>query len=282
MQVYLNGTVMPMEEARISPLDRGFLYGDSVYEVLRAYDGAPFRLEAHLARLGYSLGELRMGAYLAPLAEVPARLLRENGLTRGQALVYIQVTRGAPAVRSHAFPPPGVPPTIFAYAWAFSGKPEWYDPGVRLITVPDVRWSRCDIKVTALTANVQAHQRAVDEAAHEALLIRDGVVLEGTLSSVFMVFDSAVLTAPLSNYILPSITREAVLELCRAEGIPVRETPVFEHDLKDAEEVFLGSTVHEIAPVSAIDGRALPSARPVTERLRRAFRALVERETRTP
>jgi D-alanine transaminase len=279
MTVYLNGKYLPMSEARISPLDRGFLYGDSVYEVLRAYGGTPFRLEAHMARLGYSLGELRMGAYLQPLHEVPARLLGSNGLETGEALVYLQVTRGAPAVRSHAFPATDVPPTIFGYAWAFSGKREWYDPGVRAITVPDVRWSRCDIKVTALTPNVQAHQRALDAGAHEALFVRDGAVLEGSLSSLFTVFEGQVLTAPLSNYILPSITREVVLEICGELGIPVRETPVFEHDLPEAEEAFLASTVHEIAPISRIDAREMPRERPVTTRVREAFRALVARET---
>lgn len=275
--VYLNGQFLPEDQAHISPLDRGFLFGDSVYEVIRAYHGTPFRLEEHFARLAYSLGEMRIGAYLSPLKEVPARLVAENGLEGKDALVYLQVTRGA-APRSHAFPPPDVKATIFGMAWAFTPNPAWRDPGVSVILVPDVRWSRCDIKVTSLIGNVLAHQRAVDAGAHEALLVRDGAVLEGTLSSLFGVFEGEVRTAPLSNYILPSITRSVTLELCRAEDIPVREAPIYDHEVPQAEELFIASTTHELSPVCAVGDRPLTRERPVTEKLQRLFREAVERE----
>ncbi|MDP3774455.1 MAG: aminotransferase class IV [Gemmatimonadales bacterium] len=275
--VYLNGHFMPEDQALISPLDRGFLFGDSVYEVIRAYRGLPFRIEEHFARLAYSLGELRIGAYLSPLKELPSQLIAENDLGGSNALVYIQVTRGV-APRSHAFPPPDVKATIYGRTWAFEPPAAWSDPGLSVILVPDVRWSRCDIKVTALTANVLAHQRAVESGAHEALLVRDGVVLEGTLSSLFGVFEGEVRTAPLSNYILPSITRALVLELCRTEGIPVREVPIYEHEIHRAEELFVASTVHEVGSIHDVQGRALPAERPVTDQLQRLFRAAVERE----
>ncbi len=278
--VYLNDQLLPLAEARLSPLDRGFLYGDAVYEVIRCYGGVPFRLEGHMARLAYSLGEMRIAASASALREVPARLVAANRLGAGQALVYLQVSRGAPAVRQHAFPPPDVPPTVFGYAWAFAPRPEWTTPGLTVILVPDVRWSRCDIKVTSLIPNAMGHQRALEGGAHEALFVRDGVVLEGTLSSLFAVVAGEVRTAPLSNYVLPSITRAAVLELCRDAGIPVREAPIFEHELSRAEELFVASTVHEIAPIRAVDGRALPVAQPVTRRLMGLLTELIARETR--
>lgn len=275
---YLNGQFLPLADAKLSPLDRGFLYGDAVYEVFRCYGGVPFRLDAHMARLSYSLGEMRIAASAASLQEVPGRLVQADNLGGGDALVYLQVSRGAPAVRSHAFPPPDVPPTVFAYAWAFKGKSEWYDPGLLVRTVHDVRWSRCDIKVTSLIPNVMAHQGAIESGGHEAIFVRDGVALEGTLSSLFVVLDGELRTAPLTNYILPSVTRAAVLELCAGLGIPVREIAVFADDLPRVEEAFMAGTVHEVAPVHSLDGRVLPVERTITRRLQQAFRELVARE----
>jgi D-alanine transaminase len=277
--VYLNGQFLPLEQARISPLDRGFLYGDSIYEVIRAYRGKPFLLDEHFGRLADCLAKMRMGAYLSPLKNVPARLVAENDLS-GDALIYLQVTRGAPPARAHAFPPPDTKATVFAYAWGFTPNAEWADPGVALLVVPDDRWARCDIKVTALTPNVLANQRAKDHGCHEAVYVRDGVLTEGTHNNFFAVIGGEVRTLPLTNLILPGITRAAVLDLCRQHGIPVRETPVFEHELEVAEELFITGTVAEVAPVRRINGRDLPKERPVTDRIRRLFRELVERETR--
>jgi D-alanine transaminase len=276
--VYLNGQFLPLEQAHISPLDRGFLYADSIYEVIRAYRGKPFLLDEHFGRVADCLAKMRMGIHLSPLKDVPARLLAENGLT-GDALIYIQVTRGAPPVRSHAFPPPEVKATVFSYAWGFTPNAEWADPGVAILLVPDDRWARCDIKVTALTPNVLANQRARDHGCHEAVYVREGVLTEGTHNNFFAVFDGEVRTLPLTNHILPGITRAAVLDLCRQHGIPARETPIFDHELPDAEELFITGTVAEVAPVNKLDGRQLSKERPVTDRIRRLFRELVERET---
>ena len=276
--VYLNGQFLPLEQAHISPLDRGFLYADSIYEVIRAYRGKPFLIEEHFGRVADCLGKMRMGTYLSPLKEVPGRLLEENAL-KDDALIYIQVTRGAPPVRSHAFPPPETKATVFAYAWGFTPNAEWADPGVSIAIMPDDRWARCDIKVTGLTPNVMANQRARDQGAHEAVYVRDGVLTEGTHNNFFAVFEGEVRTLPLTNYILPGITRAAVLDLCRQHGIPARETPIFDHELPRAEELFITGTVAEVAPVHKLDGRVLPKERPVTDRIRRLFRDLVERET---
>ena len=274
--VYLNGQYLPDDRALISPLDRGFTYGDGVYEVIRAYNGRIFLLAEHFSRLASSCAKLRIGAHLTPLEAVPERLLRENGLG-GDALIYLQITRGA-APRSHLFPPPDTKPTVFAMAWAFKPNPALADPGAITVLEPDVRWSRCDIKVTSLIPNSFAAQRARDLGGHEGLFVRDGVVLEGSLSNFFAVFDGEVRTAPLSNYILPGITRAVVLDLCREHGIPFRETPVFATELGDADELFLTSTVYDVVPIDCVDGRKLPAERPVTRRLAQLFRAVVERE----
>ncbi|HXY70671.1 MAG TPA: aminotransferase class IV [Gemmatimonadales bacterium] len=274
--VYLNGRYLPDDQALISPLDRGFTYGDGVYEVIRAYNGRIFLLAEHFARLASSCAKMRIGAHLTPLEAVPAKLLEANGLG-GDALIYVQITRGT-APRSHLFPPPDTKPTVFAMAWAFKPNPALADPGASAVLEPDVRWSRCDIKVTSLIPNSFAAQRARDLGAHEGLFVRDGAVLEGSLSNFFAVADGEVRTAPLSNYILPGITRAVVLDLCRDHGIPCRETPVYATELPDADELFLTSTVYDVVPIDCLDGRRLPADRPVTRRIAQLFRGVVERE----
>ena len=275
---YLNGDYLPLDRARISPMDRGFLYGDAVYEVIRVYRGRIFLLEAHFGRLEASLARMRMGAYLTPLHEVPRQLLARNDLRDADALVYVQVSRGTSAARHHYFPPPDTPPTIFAYAWAYTPSPAMLDPGVTVITVSDDRWARCDIKTTALVPNVLANQRAREAGAQEAIFVRDGALTEGTHSNIWAVVDGEVRTPPLTNYILMGITRMALLEVCRTAGIPVRETPIFQHELADADELFITSTVSDVAPVARIDGRVMPRERPVTDRLVRLFAERVARD----
>src|SRR5262245_2637835 len=218
---YLNGEYLPLEQARISPLDRGFLYGDAVYEVIRVYGGKSFLLAEHFQRLESSLAKMRMGAYLTPLEDVPRQLLAQNALGDKDALIYFQISRGVVERRSHFFPPPDTKPTVFAMAWGFTPNPALSDPGMTIITLPDDRWARCDIKTTALVPNVLANQRAKEAGAHEGVFIRDGAVTEGTLSNVWGVFEGEVRTAPLSNLILPGIKRAATLRLCREAGIPV-------------------------------------------------------------
>lgn len=274
--VYLNGHYLPDDKALISPLDRGFTYGDGVYEMIRAYNGKPFLLSEHFGRLASSCAKMRIGVHLTPLEEVAVRLLKENNLT-GDALIYIQVTRGT-APRSHVFPPADTKPTVFGMAWAFKPNPAFAGPGAIAILEPDVRWSRCDIKVTSLIPNSFSAQRAKELGAHEGLFVRDGVVQEGSLSNFFAVFDGEVRTAPLSNYILPGITRAVVLDLCREHGIDCHETPVFATELGDADELFLTSTPYEVVAIDCLDGKKLPPARPITARLVGLYREVVARE----
>jgi D-alanine transaminase len=273
---YFNGRYLPKDEVRLSPEDRGFLFGDGVYEVIRSYEGKLFALEAHLARMRFGLCELGInGVDVEELGEVAAELVRRNALAQGDATVYLQVTRGA-APRTHFFPDPPVPPTVYAQAGRFTPKG---DPahGIATITVPDVRWARCDIKTVQLLPNCLANQRARASGAQEALFVRDGVVLEGSHSSLFFVFGEEVRTAPKNNYILPSITRDVVLMSCRAAGIPARETPVFVHELPRATEAFLAGTTVEVMPIVRVDGTPVGGGRPgpVTRRLQELFRERV-------
>jgi D-alanine transaminase len=276
--VYFGGAFLPKPEVRISPDDRGFLFADGVYEVARAYRGRFLRLPQHLERLEHGLCALAIGGVrAADLAPVFIELLAKNGLAEADATVYAQITRGA-APRVHAFPDPGVPPTVYAEAKPF--KPRG-DPavGVSVITVPDIRWARCDIKTVGLTANCLANQRAKESGALEALFVRDGVALEATASSFFAVVGGEVRTVPRSNYILPSITRQVVLELCGAHDIPHRETPVFLDDLARASELFLAGTTLEVMPIVRVDGRPVGDGTPgpVAQRLQSLFRAETEK-----
>lgn len=259
--VFLNGDFLPRDEAAISPDDRGFLFSDGVYEVARAYSGRLFELDRHLARLERSLHALRIrGAGERGLGPVCEELLARNGLGGDDALVYLQVTRGS-APRTHRFPDPSVQPTIYGYAWAYSpaGAPE---EGARAITVPDQRWARCDIKTVGLIPNCMASQVAYEEAAAEAIFVRDGIALEGTHTNLFAVFRGVVRTAPLNNYILPGVTRAVVLDLCIEAGYEVDQAPIPIEDLRRADEIFIVGTTTEVTPVTDLDGGAVGAGRP--------------------
>ncbi|HBT97301.1 MAG TPA: D-alanine aminotransferase Dat [Desulfobulbaceae bacterium] len=280
MLAYFNGAYLPVEEIHISPDDRGFLFADGVYEVIRVYKGQPYRLDDHLARLSFSAKQLRLTPNnFSFLAEVARRLLSENGLT-GAATVYLQITRGR-APRQHAFPQPPPPLTIYAAVRPFDERRlrAQQERGIAAITLPDNRWARCDIKTTALTANVMANQEAVERGADEAIFIRDGALLEGSHSNIMAVTDGELRTAPLSNSILPGITRQAVLELCRELGITVREMPVFQNEIPKLTELMALSTTFEVTPVVTLDGQAVAEGLPgvTTKRLGRALRQTVER-----
>lgn len=277
MQVYLNGTYMPYEEARVPVDDRGFLFADGVYEVARVYGGRIFMMDEHLRRMAAGLAALRIElADTAGLTAVAERLLEANGLGGGEATIYIQVTRGA-APRKHAFPA-GVEPTVFVAARPFKEHPRsYFEDGVAAITVPDTRWSRCDIKSVALLPNVLANQQAHEQGAFEALFVRDGVVIEGSHSNLFGVVDGVLLTYPACNYILDGISRRLVLELAAEVGVPAREGPIYAERLTDAAELFLSGTTTEVMPVTRVDGRPVGTGTPgpATRKLMDAFAARI-------
>jgi len=273
MIAYFNGRFLRQEDIRISPEDRGFLFADALYEVVRTYDGRLFEIEAHWARLSYGAKALRFNRQDFPeLTGVAETLLRKNRLTKGDATVYVQVTRGQ-APRSHPFPPQETPLTIYAAACPYSSKGSTGD-GVSVITVSDQRWARCDIKTVGLTANVLAQQQAVDHGAYEALFVRDGAVLEGTHTNFFAVFDGTLVTPPRTNYILGGITRQVILGLCAELSIPVEERPVFESKLLEGDEIMVVGTTTEITPVLRVNGQKLRSGEPgaIARRISKAFR----------
>lgn len=276
MVVYLNGKYLPHGEAAISVEDRGFLFADGVYEVVRIVDGRPHLLREHLERMEAGLEALRVEFHeVEGLAEVARRLIEENSLHAGDAILYLQVTRGA-APRKHAFPPAGTSPTVFAFARPYTPHPEAnFVEGVATITVPDTRWARCDIKSIALLPNVLANQQAHEAGAHEALLVRDGVVLEGSQSNLFAVFDGELVTYPRCNYILAGITRQLVLELAGRLEIPYREAPILLDRLQEADELFLTGTTTEVMPIVTVDGRRIGEGvpGPITRSLLEAYRA---------
>lgn len=276
MITYFNNRFIPQEEIRISPDDRGFLFGDGVYEVIRTYHGKLFKIDEHLRRLERSLREIRIaGVDIETFKDIAEDLLTRNNLRSGDATVYIQVTRGA-ATRKHAFPDNHTSPTVYLSASPFNSSREKSETGVKITLVPDIRWARCDIKSIALLPNVLANQQAAEQGAHEAVFVRDGAVTEGSHSNFCAVFDGELVTYPKSNYILGGITRDVVLNLCRELGIPVREFPVLEKELRHADELMLLSTGSEVMPVVQVDdwlvGDGSPG--PITRKLQKAFREI--------
>jgi D-alanine transaminase len=266
--LYLNGSYMPLAEGRVSVEDRGFLFGDGIYEVIRCYNGRPFRMREHLGRLKTSAAAIDLAIPLADeaIASVCDALGTRSGLR--EATIYLQITRG-PAPRSHAFPK--VPaPTFMAFIRPLAPpSPAQREAGISLISIPDDRWGRCHIKSLNLLANVLAKQKAVAAGAYEGLFVRDGIVTEGTVSNAFAVIGGTVFTHPADNRILHGVTRAAVLEVARASGCAVREEKRSLDDFLAADEVFLTGTTVEVLGVSAIDGKPIGASRPgpVTRRL---------------
>lgn len=274
VQVYLDGQFMPTDEARVSVNDRGFLFADGLYEVIRVYGGRPYLTEPHMDRLRQGLRALRIEIHdLDAIERAALRLLEHNGVT-GDGTIYIQVTRGA-APRSHAFPPKGTRPTVYIAARPITLHPEeyWLD-GVDAITVPDNRWARCDIKSIALLPNVLANEAAHAAGAFEALFVRDGVVLEGSHSNLWGVHRGRVITYPASNYVLPGITRARVFEIAGELGIEAHEGMIYHDALFDMDELFLSGTTTEIMPVVRVDGREIVDGEPgpITRKLQDAYR----------
>lgn len=262
--VFLNGEYLPRERAVVPVDDRGFVFGDGVYEVFCAFDGLFFEAEAHLDRLQDGLRGIQIdgGDRTAPeaLLEVASRLLAENGLREGRASVYVQVTRGV-APRTHYFPPP-VPPTVYVSAARFTPPAGACERGAGAITYPDLRWARCDLKTINLLPSVLAKQAAVSAGAAEAILLREGVVTEGSHTTVFAVLDGVLRTHPSGPYILPGVTRALLLRIAAEQGIPVRETAVPADELERVEELFVCGTTMDVLPIVRLDGRPVADGRP--------------------
>jgi D-alanine transaminase len=275
--VYLNGDYVAKERAMIPVEDRGFTFGDGIYEGVRAIGGRLFAWDAHAARMTYGLAGLRIAfdaSQVAALAGVCARLLHDNGLDDGEAFLYLAVTRGV-APRAHVFPPAGTPPTVFVSATRFVVPRELRAAGATAITHEDLRWARCDWKTLNLLGSVLARQAAAEAGATEAILVRDGVITEGAATSVFAVVDGVVRTHPPGHRILPGVTRDVVIACASELSIALREHAVTEAELRSAEEIFVCGTMTDVTPVVRLDGAPIGAGTPgpITARLRAALDA---------
>ena len=252
---------MPLDACRVSPLDRGFIFGDGIYELLPVYNGKPFYLQQHLARLERSIGEIRIdNLYKKTDWQDIINTLIDNSEEENLA-IYIQVTRGI-APRDHVFPE-DTPATVFAMANPLAAlTEEQLQKGVVLISVDDIRWDRCDIKVISLLANIMAKQDALLQSATEAIMIRDGHALEGAASNLFLVRDNCVYTHPKDNLILPGITRDFVLELLRELNIDYQEQPIPNEWLYTSDEVWITSSTKEVLAATKIDDHIVANGLP--------------------
>ena len=281
--IYLNGEFMPIEQARVPVLDRGFVFGDGVYEVIPVYSRHPFRLAEHLRRLQSSLDGIRLANPHddAEWSRLVRRLIELNEF-EDQSL-YLHVTRGV-AKRDHAFPK-AVVPTVFMMSNVLSTPArEQVEKGVGVITTVDNRWMRCDIKAIALLPNVLLRQLAVDEGCVEAVLLRDGIMTEGAASNIFVVRNGVLLAPPKSHLMLPGITYDVVLELARADGIKHEVRPVRESELRDAEEAWLTSSTKEVLSIVRLDGKVVRDGvpGPLFRRMYALYQEYKERVMRAP
>jgi len=269
---FVNGRFMPLEQATVSVEDRGYQFGDGIYEVIRTYRGVPFRMEAHLARLERSAQAigLAMPYQSREWQELIVEGIRLAGFAESK--VYIQLTRGV-APRDHAFPAGSRPTVVMTIREFRPLDPTLREAGVPAITLEDLRWGRCDIKSLNLLPNVLARQRAQDAGVFEAIFVRDGIVTEGSVSNVVVVRGGALATAPEGARILSGVTRALVLELARKAGVSVEERAVTLDELRRADEVFLCGTTVEILAVVRIDGQAVGTGKPgpLTSRLSERF-----------
>ncbi|MEX1213204.1 MAG: aminotransferase class IV [Balneolaceae bacterium] len=277
MTVYLNGSYLPLKEAHVSVMDRGLLFGDGIYEVIRAIRGSLFRMRPHLDRLENGLHALGIQLPEETIHEIPSiakALLQKNELLDGEATIYLQVTRGAALPRTHTFPDPPVEPTILLTAGSFTPHEALHEQGVDTITVPDVRWARCNLKTVNLLPNTLARQRAVEAGVNSAIMIRDGQVTESPNANIFGVKDGVLYTYPLTSYILDGITRQLVLSLADRLSIPLREVPIEEIHLHSMDELFFSGTTTDIQPVVEIDGQPVGTGKPgpITRAIQRGYK----------
>lgn len=276
--VYLNGEFLPPEQAMVPVMDRGYLFGDGVYEVIPAYGGRPFRLGPHLKRLRNSLDAVRIPA---PMDDAQWRAVLEELLRRNPGedqSIYLQVTRGVAPKRDHGFDASLVP-SVFAMVGNIApADPALARDGIKAVVLDDIRWQACHIKAITLLPNVLLRQQAIDAGAVEAILIKDGYATEGAASNLFIVKRGLLITPPKGPRLLPGITRDLILELAAHNAIPYREADIAAEDLISADEIWLTSSTKEIMPVTALDGAPVADAKPgaLYRRMSELYRAYKE------
>lgn len=256
--VYLNGQYLPLADAKVSVMDRGFLFGDGIYEVIPSYSGSLFHFQEHMERLENSLSSIRLANPhdRAQWLEILTPLL-DTGLDQ---YIYLQITRGIDSKRDHTFPE-NVTPTVFAMCSNIVPLAN-LDSGVKAISVDDSRWELCNVKATTLLANILLRQQAVEKGCAEAILVKDGYVTEGAASNIFAVIDGILITPPQGAEILPGITRDVILEIARKNNIPYSEDIISLDALKTASEIWLTSSTREIVPVVQLDNETIANGKP--------------------
>lgn len=270
---FINGRYISRSGVKISPDDRGFLFGDGIYEVMKWYGGFFFDAESHAERLRRSLREVRISWPDSDrFLDISTDLISRNKLLQKQALVYLQVTRGA-AQRSHSFPEPDVSPTVYAFARELKQPKSEPIRGVTVLLRKDIRWTRCDIKSIALLANTLSFQEAHERGMNECIFVRDGFITEGTRSNIFLVKDGNLITHPECELILSGVTRKNIIRYARELGIPVREEPFPESELTTVSEAFITNTSAEVTPVVSFETLKVGSGTPgpVTMQIRNKF-----------
>jgi len=281
---YLNGEYLEPGTAEISALDRGFIFGDGVYEVVRIYNGKFFTLEPHLRRMERGLREIRvqLDSGIEGLMEKCEEARKKSQVKEGS--IYVQVSRGA-AARTHFFPAADTSPTVYMYVSNVNNEAlaQTWEKGVSAITAEDIRWHRCDVKSVNLLPNILAAQKAKDAGCWEAIQIRpDGMVTEGTRTNLFIVRNGILMTPPLSHWILSGITRSVVIEVCRRKGIPFVEANLTEEIVKDASEIFMTGTVSEITPILQVDEATIGDGVPgsITRMVQKGLKEIVAESCR--
>ncbi len=261
--VYLNGEYLPLDKACVPVLDRGFIFGDGVYEVIPVYAGKAFRLQHHLQRLKNSMQAVRI---TNPHTDEEWNAIINEVVTRnndGDQSIYLQITRGV-AHRDHRFPGDATP-TVFVMSNLFDPVPkQQLENGVNAITLDDIRWQYCSIKSIALLPNILLRQQAVEQGAAEAILLRNGEVTEGAASNVFIVKDGIIITPPKTDCLLPGITRDLVVEQAHEHGLTVKEANIKQTELETADEIWLTSSTKEILPVTKLNGQPVGGGKPGT------------------
>ena len=260
---YVDGAFLPLAEARVSPMDRGFLFGDGAYEVIPVYSRRAFRLDEHVARLANTLAAMRLAnphsadEWKAIILEIVARNPWDD------QSVYLQVTRGADTKRNHAFPGPEVKPTVFLMSEPLiTPSAEQLATGIAAVSAADIRWLRCDLKTVSMLANCLLRQHAIDHGCMETVLFRDSFLTEGAASSIFVCKDGVLLVPPKSHLMLPGITYDVVLELARSHGMKHEVREVLEAEVRSADELWMTSSTKEVLPITSLDGRAVGDGKP--------------------
>ena len=260
---YVDGAFLPLAEARVSPMDRGFLFGDGAYEVIPVYSRRAFRLDEHVARLANTLAAMRLAnphsadEWKAIILEIVARNPWDD------QSVYLQVTRGADTRRNHAFPGPEVKPTVFLMSEPLvTPSAEQLATGIAAVSAADIRWLRCDLKTVSMLANCLLRQHAIDHGCMETVLFRDSFLTEGAASSIFVCKDGVLLVPPKSHLMLPGITYDVVLELARTHGMKHAVREVLEAEVRTADELWMTSSTKEVLPITSLDGRAVGDGKP--------------------